>query len=164
MTRRATIELFKEYMNFSIGHFTIFSASERENLHGHNYNVYVAMTTQIKDDGMSFNYCYYKEKFRKLCDQLDETVVIAGKSKYLSIKEDDKYIHVIFNNEDMPFLKRDVTILPITNVTVEELSHWLLEQIRQDEQELKNNNIIGVTVKVFSAAGQSGATSWGEIA
>ena len=40
--RTTTLELYKEEMKFSAGHFTIFSATERENLHGHNFSVYVA--------------------------------------------------------------------------------------------------------------------------
>ncbi len=160
MSRVATIELFKENMNFSIGHFTVFSRDTRENLHGHNYNVYVSITTLIDDDGLSFNYRYYKEKFRELCKKVDETVVLAGNNKYLTFSENEKYHIVKFNDEEMIFLKRDALILPITNVTVEELSNWLIEQIKKDESELIKNNIIGLTVKVFSGAGQSAATSW----
>lgn len=160
MLRVTTIELFKEYMNFSIGHFTVFSRDTRENLHGHNYHVYVSITTLIDDDGLSFNYRLYKEKFRELCKKIDETVVLAGHCKHLKFSENEKYHIVTFNNEEMLFLKRDATILPIANVTVEELSNWFIQQVKKDKDELAKNNIIGLTVKVFSGAGQSGATSW----
>ena len=36
-----TVELQKESMKFSAGHTTIFSATEREPLHGHMYQVYL---------------------------------------------------------------------------------------------------------------------------
>ena len=49
-----TIELFKEDMKFSAAHYTIFSATERETLHGHNFNVHAAITAQIHDLGMLF--------------------------------------------------------------------------------------------------------------
>src|SRR5690606_20882959 len=128
MPRVSTIELFKENMNFSIGHFTVFSHDTRENLHGHNYRLYVSITTLIDSDGLSFNYRYYKDKFRELCRKIDETVVLAGKCNYLVFSENEKYHVVKFNDEEMFFLKRDATILPITNVTVEELSNWFIEQ------------------------------------
>ncbi|EQD50251.1 hypothetical protein B1A_13514, partial [mine drainage metagenome] len=35
--RSVEVDLSKERMKFSAGHFTVFSASERENLHGHNF-------------------------------------------------------------------------------------------------------------------------------
>lgn len=160
MPRIATIELFKEYMNFSVGHFTIFSHDTRENLHGHNYHLYVSIKTYINDDGLSFNYRYYKEKFHELCRKIDETVLLAGNCKHLTITENEKYYVVQFNNEELFFLKRDATVLPISNVTVEELSNWFIGQITKDEDELEKNSVMGLTVKIFSGAGQSGATSW----
>ena len=47
MTRLSTIEIYKENMKFSAAHFTIFSDTHREHLHGHNYTAHVALTTEI---------------------------------------------------------------------------------------------------------------------
>jgi 6-pyruvoyltetrahydropterin/6-carboxytetrahydropterin synthase len=161
MSRISTIELFKEDMNFSAGHFTIFSQTVRENLHGHNYNLYVAFTTTIEDEeGLSFDYRHYKDKLHELCSHIDETVILPGKSKHLKITRKDGYEQVRFNNEVMMFLPRDVKVLPISNVTVEELSDWFLQQILSDQAELDKNKIVGVTVKVFSGPGQSGSANW----
>jgi len=160
MSRYSTIELFKEDMKFSAGHFTIFSSTIRENLHGHNYNLYASFTTQIEDEGLSFDYRFYKEKLYALCQSLDETVLLPGKCKYLHIEEKEGYYHVTFNDEKILFLPRDVKILPITNVTVEELSNWMLQQILADHHELEQNKITDIVVKVFSGPGQSGSTSW----
>ena len=160
MNRVSTIELFKEEMKFSAGHFTIF-ANERENLHGHNYNVYAAFTTLIdENEGLSYDYRDYKEKLYQLCQKLNETVILPEKCKYLSIKEEGNYYHVHFNDEIIIFLKRDVTILPIHNVTVEELSQWYVNQLLLDQAELEKNKIIKIKIKVFSGPGQSGSASW----
>lgn len=160
MKRLSTLELFKENMKFSAGHFTIFSSTERENLHGHNYNLYVAITTEIEDEGLSFDYRLYKDKFRQLCRELDETVIIAGLSKHLSIEERENHYHVTFNHEEMIFLKRDAKVLPIRNSTVEELSHWFINQITADKQALDNNRVYAIQVKIFSAPGQCGSSEW----
>lgn len=160
MQRFSTIELFKEEMKFSAGHFTVFSETIRENLHGHNYNVYAAFTTLIEDEGLSFDYRFYKEKMYKLCESLDETVILPGNCKFLKIEEKDGYYHVHFNHEVIIFMKRDVTILPINNVTVEELSNWLLKQVLLDQKELEDNRIYDITIKVFSGPGQSGSSWW----
>lgn len=160
MARLSTIELCKEEMKFSAGHFTVFSSEIRENLHGHNYNVYLSITTFIEDEGFSFDYRFYKEKLYNLCQTLDETVLIAGLCKHLSIAEEPDYFHVHFNNEKMVFLKRDVKILPVTNITVEELSYWLLKQLLADEEELEKNKISKLKIKVFSGPGQSASADW----
>lgn len=160
MARLSTIELCKEEMKFSAGHFTIFSPEIRENLHGHNYNVYLSITTLIEDQGFSFDYRFYKEKLYNLCQTLDETVLIAGLCKHLTITEEENYFHIDFNNEKMIFLKRDVKILPITNVTVEELSYWFLKKLLADPEELEKNKISKLKLKVFSGPGQSASADW----
>jgi 6-pyruvoyltetrahydropterin/6-carboxytetrahydropterin synthase len=168
-SRLSTIELFKEEMKFSAGHFTIFPPNDevnglpiRENLHGHNYNLYASFTTLISDEnlGLSYDYRFYKEKLYNLCQQLNETVILPGNCKYLSIFDKEKYYHIHFNDEIIIFLKRDVTILPLTNVTVEELSYWYLNQLLFDKNELDKNQITEITMKVFSGPGQSGSACW----
>jgi 6-pyruvoyltetrahydropterin/6-carboxytetrahydropterin synthase len=160
MPRLSTIELFKENMKFSAGHFAIFSSEVRENLHGHNYNVCASFTTIIEDEGLSFDYRFYKHKVRKICDTLNEITLIPGKSKYLRIEKNDSYTDIYFHTEKMIFLNRDILILPVFNITVEELSNWILDQILLDNEELKANKIQEIKIKVFSGPGQSGSASW----
>lgn len=160
MFRTSTIELFKEDMKFSAGHFTIFSKEYRENLHGHNYNVYATFTTLIGQEGLSFDYRFYKKKLRDICSELDEIVLIPGMNQYLRIEELEHYYHIHFNDETMIFLKRDIKILPLTNLTVEELSNWILQQVLHDADELERNKIQKIKVKVFSGPGQSGSARW----
>jgi 6-pyruvoyltetrahydropterin/6-carboxytetrahydropterin synthase len=160
MKRPTTVELYKEQMKFAAGHFTIFSATEREHLHGHNFTLYLALDTLIEDNGLNFDYRYYKEKSLVLCKQLSHSFLLPEKSPYLRIEIKDPYYHVHFNGEVIPFLKKDVTLLPITNVTVEELSQWFLDQFLHDTEMLQKHEIQKITIKVFSSPGQSGSAVW----
>ena len=99
MSRQTVIELFKEYMQFPAGHFTIFSATEREFLHGHNFSVYAALSATINDNGMPFDYDIYKERIRKLCKELGHVFLLPGKSPYLNIEANGDYYLVHFNQE-----------------------------------------------------------------
>ena len=93
MKKRVTkIELFKQAMNFSAGHFTIFSESERENLHGHNFSVYVMFEAEVMENGIAFNYNVYKKIILDICQLLDQVVLLPLKSPYLRIEESDEYI------------------------------------------------------------------------
>ena len=47
MSRLTTIEIAKQYLHFSAAHFTIFNATERERLHGHNFRIAVAITGEV---------------------------------------------------------------------------------------------------------------------
>lgn len=162
MPRLATVELHAEEHSFSAGHFTIFSATEREDLHGHNYNVTVSMQVELNDNGMAFDYRVYKNKLKQLCQQLDRRFLLPSQSKYLKIEDTGDLWIGHFNQERIPFLKRDVVILPICNITIEELSHWFLEQLTQNSEELKRHHVQTITVKVLNGPSQSGAASCGQ--
>ena len=86
--RTATIELHKDYLHFSAAHFTIFSATERENLHGHNFQVAAFLEGPINDDGLCFDYNEVKTRLKQLCDSLDETVLLPAESPHIEIEND----------------------------------------------------------------------------
>jgi 6-pyruvoyltetrahydropterin/6-carboxytetrahydropterin synthase len=158
--RSATVELHKDELNFSAGHFTVFSATEREDLHGHNYYVHAAFDVMLNDNGMAFDYRIYKQKILQLCSQLNLRFLLPAHSKFLKLEDKDDMWLAHFNTEKIPFLKRDVVILPITNVTIEELSHWFLQQIIADTESLKKYAIQGIRLSVFNGPGQSGGAHW----
>ncbi|MAU92321.1 MAG: 6-pyruvoyl tetrahydropterin synthase, partial [Gammaproteobacteria bacterium TMED182] len=127
--RLARIEVAKQAMNFSAAHFTIFSATEREDLHGHNFQVACAVTAPVDDSGLMFDYAVIKKQIRAFCDEIDEKMLLPALSPHLNILEEDDYTIAVFNGERIPFLPRDVLILPIANTTVEEFSHYFLNKI-----------------------------------
>ena len=155
-----TVELQKESMKFSAGHTTIFSATNREPLHGHMYSVYLGLTTWVEENGMNFDYRYYKKRIHSLCSHLNQTFLMPQFSPYLTFAEDDEYYYFTFNHKKIPFLKEDVTILPVTNITVEELSKWFVHELILNQEELVKHQIEKIVVKVFSAPGQSASHTW----
>ena len=156
-----TVELKKESMKFSAGHTTIFSATEREPLHGHTYNVSLALTLWVDEkNGMTVDYRYYKEYIHTLCRKLNQTFLMPHDSPHLHYTEDETYYYFTFNHKKMPFLKEDLTLLPLTNITVEELSRWFVDQIIKDKAQLDKHLVDKLVIKVFSAPGQSASHEW----
>lgn len=160
MSYLTTVELQKESMKFSAGHTTIFSATDREPLHGHMYGVYLGLTTRVEENGMTFDYRYYKKRIHELCRHLNQTFLMPQHSPFLEFSEDDEYYYFTFNHKKIPFLKEDVTLMPLTNITVEELSRWFVQELLRDTEELNRNRIERVVVKVSSAPGQSASHEW----
>ena len=80
-------------------------------------------------------------------------------SPHLQIESDDQYTYAIFNGERIPFLERDLTLLPIRNVTVEELAHYLLATLIQRE-EIKALDIQNMVLRCASGEGQWASASW----
>jgi 6-pyruvoyltetrahydropterin/6-carboxytetrahydropterin synthase len=155
-----TVELQKPSMSFAAGHTTIFSATDREPLHGHRYELYLALSTHIETNGLTFDYRHYKEQVQTLCKQLDQTFLMPANSPFLTYDEDETYHYFTFNKKKIPFLKEDVTLMPLTNITVEELSRWFVQELTHDEVALERHHITRLKIKVFSSPGQSASHVW----
>jgi|TARA_B110000483_G_scaffold145435_1_gene173656 6-pyruvoyltetrahydropterin/6-carboxytetrahydropterin synthase len=154
-----TIELSKEYLKFSSGHFTIFSATERERLHGHNFAVSASIVAPVGDNGLCFSYGEFKTKLQSLCEALDEFMILPGLSPHLKISESEFEYLVNFNNEQMRFLVSDTLVLPIRNATVEEFASYLLSQLIEDS-DIKTYGVQQIGIKVSSGPGQWGSCQW----
>jgi 6-pyruvoyltetrahydropterin/6-carboxytetrahydropterin synthase len=158
--RTTTIELFKEEMKFSAGHFTMFSASERENLHGHNFTVFVALEGEVGDTGMLADYGGYKRWITDRCRTWNETFLLPGASSWLRIQREEGMVYALFADERIPFLARDVTVLPVANVTLEELARLFGEGLCADTARLHADRIHSITVKCASGPGQWASWRW----
>ena len=156
----STIELQKENMTFNAGHTTIFSAIEREPLHGHYYQVAVGISAWVSENGMKFDYRYYKKRVGDLCQELNQIFLMPMYSPFLEFSQDEAYYYFRFNHKTMPFLKEDVKLMPVSNITIEELSRWFVMRLTADEAELDRLEIEKIEIKVFSAPGQSAGFSW----
>ena len=153
-----TIEISKDYLHFNSAHFTIFSASEREDLHGHTFYVRALVTSPVDDNGMAFDYNILKSSLLRLCNHLDEKVLLPERSPHLSLMEADGYLVAEYGDERLPFLPRDVRTLPLRNVTVEELAPWFLAELEADG-EVAGQDITRLEIQVSSGPGQWAAAS-----
>lgn len=160
MNRLTTIEIHKQYLHFSVAHFTIFSATERERLHGHNFRIAVSITGEVDDNGLCFDYAVYKKILQKLCVRFDEYTLIAENSPYLDIRSDDQFHHVTHNGITMPLLKTDTILLPVLNVTIEEMSKYLLDEVLGDHSLINQLKIHRFEMRVSSGPDQWGVSHW----
>ena len=161
MSRRTTIQIRHQYLKFSAAHFTIFSATDRERLHGHNFAVRANETALGGDDGLCFDYNLMKKKLRALCDGLDEYLLLPNHSPHLEVScsDDGASIVATFNDEQMTFLASDTQVLPLSNITAEELSYFLLGKLI-DGDVAEQYKISEVELFVGSGEGQSASTRW----
>jgi 6-pyruvoyltetrahydropterin/6-carboxytetrahydropterin synthase len=160
MEELTTIEINKENLKFSAAHFTIFSATERERLHGHNFGVHVEVTVPLGSNGMQFSYGDLKAAIRLLCEELDEYTLIAADSPHLTISDDKPYYNIAFNGDAMRLLQTDTLLLPVRNTTVEEFARYLRDRLLNDTGFLTSCDARSLLVKVSSGPGQRGSSSW----
>jgi 6-pyruvoyltetrahydropterin/6-carboxytetrahydropterin synthase len=159
MEKLTTLYIDKESHKFSAAHFTIFSATERERLHGHNYSVSARIVAPIGNNGFSADYNVYKERIARLCDALDEYMLLAGDSPHQQITESGACYRVMHAGQEMLFLQSDTLVLPIRNATVEEFSHYLLQRLVADSA---GEDLREIELCVASGPGQKGCAIWRE--
>jgi 6-pyruvoyltetrahydropterin/6-carboxytetrahydropterin synthase len=157
MERLTTLYIDKESHKFSAAHYTIFSATERERLHGHNYSVSARIVAPIGNNGFSADYNVYKNRIKILCDSLDEYMLLAENSPVQEIEEDGNNYRVRFADDEMLFLRSDTLLLPILNVTIEELSQFLLEKL---VEESVGEDLRELELCVASGSGQNACSRW----
>ncbi len=155
----SSIEISKDYLHFNAAHFTLFSATEREDLHGHTFFVAATVQSPIGDDGLAIDYNVFKTAIKALCDQLDEKVLLPELSPHLRLEREDDYLVARFAGERIPFLPRDVLTLPVRNITVEEMAGWFLARLLEQPQ-IADLDILALELRVSSGPGQWAAARW----
>ena len=160
MSRLVTLDFYREGFGFHIAHFSLFSATERERWHGHNYSVSASLVARINEPGITFNYAIFKNKLSELCKQLDCYFILPAHSPYLNITEEGDSFRVIFHKDEMRFLKKDVLLLPIENTTLEDFSQWFIHQLSAEHDFIKKYGIQQLTVNVFNSTTQSARATW----
>lgn len=160
MSRLVILEFSPEAFSFSAGHFTLFSATERERLHGHNYSVAAVVGARIQEPGITFDYLAFKTRLHAICDAFDRYLLLPTASPYLKISDCGDNYEVSFQEDVMFFLKKDTQLLPIENTTLEELSRFIAEQLITDTSFILRHRIEQLTIKVFNGPEQSAAFSW----
>ncbi|OGT44101.1 MAG: hypothetical protein A3F13_01225 [Gammaproteobacteria bacterium RIFCSPHIGHO2_12_FULL_40_19] len=150
MTNESTLYFSHGKLKFSAGHFTIFSATQRETLHGHNYSLEVIVTAEMGEPGITFDYRLFEEKLIQLCLQLNWHFLLPENSPYLVIKDDGEHYEITYNHKSMWLLKEDVVLLPLENVTLETLSQWFVNELHRDKNFLEAFKIKKMAIKVFN--------------
>ncbi len=155
-----SITLAKENFKFSGTHFTVLSENTAERLHGHNYYVQIEIAfdkLEKSDLGLSFDFNLIKPIVKRLCDELDEYVLLPSQSPFVNIREEGMQCLVEFQKRKYSFPKNEVRILPLTNVTSEELARHLADNI---VKELANSiQFRELKVRVEESRGQGAAYS-----
>jgi 6-pyruvoyltetrahydropterin/6-carboxytetrahydropterin synthase len=140
------IKIEKDRIKFSSSHFTIFSANEAERLHGHNYYLTIEVQSQNCDElGFAMDMKPLKDSAFELSQKLDEYVLLPTLNPYLKISEQGKNFQCSWNHKSYSFPKEDVQLLPVTNITCENLAFWFWSQMKPKMP--KTVNWLSVSVK-----------------
>lgn len=157
MPRRFSIEVAKDYFNFASAHFLIFADGRREALHGHNYQLSVAVEGDLDKAGVVLDFIKFKPLVKKVCDELDHRTLVQRASPLLKISQGRKDVEILYKGQRLILPRRDVILLPIANTSTELLAEYIAEQIRRNiRQQFPGAKLRLIEVGVEEARGQKG--------
>lgn len=157
MSRRFTIEVAKDYFNFASAHFLIFADGRREALHGHNYQVSVAVEGDTDRAGVVLDFIAFKPVVKKICDELDHRTLIQRDAPALKVRRGGDHVTVAYRNQRIVLPKRDALLLPLANTSTELLAEYIAGQIRRRvRRKFPRAKLHVIEVGVEEARGQRG--------
>jgi 6-pyruvoyltetrahydropterin/6-carboxytetrahydropterin synthase len=157
MLRRFSIKVQKDYFNFASAHFLIFANGSREALHGHNYQVSVAVEGALDSAGVVLDFITFKPLVKRVCDELDHRTLIQNKSPVLQIRQSKQQVEVRYKSQQIVLPKRDVILLPLVNTSTELLAEHIATEIRQKvRQKFPQARLQAIEVGVEESRGQRG--------
>ncbi|WII70924.1 6-carboxytetrahydropterin synthase [Bdellovibrio sp. 22V] len=155
-----TLHLAKQNFKFSAAHFLIFDENHAERLHGHNYQVRVDLKTPAEADlhaeGYFIDFNVFKKFIKARLDQWDEITLLPEKHPDMKFKKTAKSLEVTFRDRFYVFPLNEVLLLPVSNTSVENLSHLLAEEFYA---EFKKYGVQKVRVYVEETRGQGASTT-----
>ena len=158
------IRLEKENFKFSVSHFTVLGPGKAERLHGHNYYVTLEIDVSALDPdlGMAFDFNAIKPIVRELTDKLDERILLPNRSPHLKIETKNGQVRAELlaasgsKAKHYEFPEDDVMILPVANVTSEELARLLGDSLIERLKQGKLADRIGqIAIGVQETRGQA---------
>ena len=153
-----SISVHKDYLKFSAAHFLIFPDGTAEQLHGHNYKVYVDVQTGLDQHGLVLNFKEIKPLIRELVDSLDEHVLIPGQHPVLTARPTaDGQMEIRYGARFYSIPAKEVIVLPISNSSAENLATWVGREIlARIERHWPGLHVQKLSVGVEETPGQRG--------
>jgi 6-pyruvoyltetrahydropterin/6-carboxytetrahydropterin synthase len=131
MARTFSIKVDKDYFNFASAHFLIFANGRREALHGHNYQVSVALEGELDRAGVVLDFITFKPLVKKVCDALDHRTLIQEGSPLLKVRERKSAVEVFYKGQRILLPRKDVLLLPLVNTSTELLAEYIAAEVRR---------------------------------
>jgi 6-pyruvoyl-tetrahydropterin synthase len=125
------VQVTKDYLKFSAAHFIAYPGF-RERLHGHNYRVTVAAEGRLGSQGYVVDFGVVKKIARKLCDRLDERLLVPARSDCLSVERRGDTLVLRYEGDEFQLPAADAILLPIVHSSAEELAQYLVGELEAE--------------------------------
>jgi len=159
MQRRGefSVSVTKDYLVFASAHFITFAGHRCEGLHGHNYRARVTIDGALDDESwFVFDFVILKRIMRGLCDEIDHKVLLPLENPKIQIVETGDSVNVAYEGKPRyVFPRKDCSLLPVPNTTVEMLAELLVTRLRAELEKMGARGLTAIEMEVEENFGQS---------
>lgn len=135
---------------------TVFPDGSKERLHGHNYQVELAVDLRDVSFANLVDFAPLKHALADLCAAWRERVLLAERNPhFVLVGHSDRHIEFVLCERRYLLPAEDVLLLPIENVVVEQLAALVAQVLRERLGPLLPHNVVaGLEVTVLESPGQ----------
>ncbi|MDX2092926.1 MAG: 6-carboxytetrahydropterin synthase [Kofleriaceae bacterium] len=150
------ITIARSQYKFSCAHMTVFPDGTKERLHGHNYQVAIALDVERIDLAAMIPFASIKSALGELCSAWKEYVLLATANPHLKVVRDDA-VEIEFTLCGARYVlpRGDVKLLPLDNISVETLAAHVAELLlARLRPALDPTNVRALEVTIEESPGQ----------
>jgi 6-pyruvoyltetrahydropterin/6-carboxytetrahydropterin synthase len=156
---RHRIVIAREQYKVSCAHMTVFADGTKERLHGHNYAIKLALDVDSIAFADMLPFAPLKAALAKLCADWKEHVLLATQNPYFQLIRDDSEVEFKLCGERYVLPRGDVLLLPLDNISVEQLSLHIAELLRAALATVLAPHVLSLEVTVEESPGQGATTT-----
>ncbi|MFW9851521.1 MAG: 6-pyruvoyl tetrahydropterin synthase family protein [Candidatus Thorarchaeota archaeon] len=107
-------------------------------LHGHNYQIEVEIEGELDESNMIIDFGVFKSKVGEKLAKFDHKILLPQRSEDLDFEIDEKQVIITTcDGRRYRFPKEDVVLLPLESTTVELLSKYIHDLIKEEYPQFK---------------------------
>lgn len=129
MNERYRIEVTKDYLVFSAGHFITLADDLCERLHGHNYRFAVEIDGPLDDNAYVVDFIFVRDAALEIARSLDHFMLLPTQSTLIHVEAFADAVEARFRDKVWRFPREDCVLLPLRNTTTELLARWIGKQM-----------------------------------
>jgi 6-pyruvoyltetrahydropterin/6-carboxytetrahydropterin synthase len=161
MTRHR-IFVGKDVHKFSSAHMSVFPGGDKERLHGHNFQVRLAVELHhTRLEGM-LDFAVLKDALAAQCKAWDQRLLLAERCPAFRLtRRDEREVEFVLCGKRYVVPADEVLLLPLENVVVETLAEgFATALVERLGGTLRRDVVASLEVSVTESDGQGGTYSW----
>jgi 6-pyruvoyltetrahydropterin/6-carboxytetrahydropterin synthase len=157
---RSYIRVGGQSLGFSASHFITLGPGQCETLHGHDYGVSVKITGPLGDECFIVDFVAVRQLVERLIAPLDHRLLLPAQHRTMRVSQGEREVEVTFGERRWIVPRVDCVVLPLANITAEELARHLGEQIRDGLLSMGSGPLTAIEVELNEGPGYSAGWQW----